>query len=79
MCWFFSLLALLLVAFGKGDQPVSEALERLWDFFKQRWYLGVLMAIYLAQFYQWAYEGLADAILLREWLFGTTPFDTIKL
>ena len=41
--------------------------------------LGVLMAIYLAQYYQWAYEGLADAILLREWLFGTTPFDTIKL
>lgn len=78
-CWFFCLTALSLVAFGKGDKPVIDALDELWCFFKRRWYLGVILLVYLAQLFQSGYEGLTHAVVLREFLFGATPFDIIKL
>ena len=77
ICWFFGLMALLLVASHDEDAPVTEAMDRMWLFFKRRWYLAVLLAVYAAQLYYVSYEGLVPAIVLRNFLFGFTQFDTI--
>ncbi|MBQ8703044.1 MAG: hypothetical protein IJ524_01555 [Bacteroidales bacterium] len=77
ICWFFGLMALLLVVSHDGNLPLKEALERMWLFFKRRWYLAVLLLVYAAQLYYISYEGLVPAIVLRNFLFGFTPYDSI--
>lgn len=49
VCWTFSLAMMPMAAFATGDKGMSVALQTLWQWMKRRWYLPLLLAIYLMQ------------------------------
>ncbi len=49
VCWTFSLTMMPMAAFATGDKGMSVALQTLWQWMKRRWYLPLMLAIYLMQ------------------------------
>lgn len=49
VCWTFSLAMMPMAAFATGDKGMSVALHTLWQWMKLRWYLPLMLAIYLMQ------------------------------
>lgn len=49
VCWTFSLAMMPMAAFATGDKGMSVALQTLWQWMKLRWYLPLMLAIYLMQ------------------------------
>ena len=49
ICWTFSLAMMPMAAFATGDKGMSVALQTLWQWMKRRWYLPLMLAIYLMQ------------------------------
>jgi len=49
VCWTFSLAMMPMAAFATGDKGMSVALQTLWQWMKRRWYLPLMLAIYLMQ------------------------------
>lgn len=69
-CWFFSLFAVLLVAWIDGDGPVSDALRRMYAFFRRHWWVAAALLAYLVQFKVNGFEGLDWVLRMRDFLFA---------
>ncbi len=67
----FTLFALTLAAAARGDQPLREALERMYGFFRRHLLLAAVIVIYLIQLAphpEFPYFGLQQAMRLREFM-----------
>lgn len=70
VCWFFSLLAALLVMLARRDAPTSEAVRALCSAARRRPWAALLLAVYLLGLHALSFEGLKEAVNIRQFLLG---------
>ena len=68
VCWFFGLVVLTLVALTRRDALVAEAVDALYAYFRTHWWVALLLAIYLLGLHALSFEGLKEAINIRQFL-----------
>ena len=71
VCWTFSLAMLPLAATATGDSGLAGALKTLAGYFKKRWYLPLLLVVYLLQFHisdRMFFDGMKESELLIDYI-----------
>lgn len=68
VCWFFSLLAALLVMLARRDILIEESVERMCAYMRHHWWQTLLLVVYILGLHALSFEGLKEAINIRQFL-----------
>ena len=68
VCWCFGLVVLTLMALALHDKLVEAAVGEMYAFVRSHWWAALLLVVYLLGLHAQSFEGLKEAINIREFL-----------
>ena len=71
MCWTFGAAMLSLATYATGDKAFLDALQTLWAWAKRRWYIPLLVGIYLLQLHnsnRQFFDGMKESVDIIEFI-----------
>ena len=68
VCWCFGLVVLTLMALALHDKLVEAAVGEMYAYVRSHWWAALLLVVYLLGLHAQSFEGLKEAINIREFL-----------